>query len=171
MSDSTELKPFTPEQLQERITNTVRANFGMLVPDEQFNALVEKEINAFFDEKTVFEWEGKKVGYWNDAKLEQTTRVKMSPFRYQVWGEIRKQINDKISRVFMSPEFMAHITQGWNMNNNQTIDAVLSDMLNKKLEELAPKMAASMFQQMFVQAVDTAKMDIKNDLLSNGISV
>jgi len=58
-----------------------------------------------------------------------------------------------------SPAFSAHVE--WNGGEEE---AVLSDKLMSKLDELAPKMAKTLFHRMFADSVEQAKMEIRNEI-------
>ena len=168
MSSSNNMQTFKPEQLQERITETVRTNFGMLIPDDQFQALVQREIQAYFDEATEVNWVTERSdnrGYFSNNDLLKI-KLKMTPFRFQVWSEIRKLMDSKIEMLF-NTELSATTTQVCDNYGNQTMEAYLSDRMEKMLQKLAPKMAEQMFSVMFVDAVNAVKADLKNELANS----
>jgi hypothetical protein len=160
-----DIKPFNTQQLQERVSESVRASFGMLIPEEQFDDLVCREIKAYFEEETNVEWSTRKspaAQGWHTKDLLEA-KVRMTPFRFQVWTALNELMQSKIDTVF-GVEMQAAVSPIFDGDGTQTMEAYLSDMMDKKLEELAPKMAQAMFAKMFVEAVDVAKADIQMEL-------
>jgi hypothetical protein len=100
--NSNQLQTFDANALKKRISETVQGTFGMLIPQEQFEALVKQHVSEFFEREEffdVFEVTGSKDLYGrNNDKLK--LRKAMTPFKAQVWEHCAH-----ISRVALNEYF------------------------------------------------------------------
>jgi hypothetical protein len=155
-----DLTQFNPKDLEKRVAETIQSQFGMLIPDDVWDAKVQAEIHAFFESEVTFIWEErvKDPNSYASGKLEQLS-MKISPFRQIVWKHLTELVNKRLERFKQDPNYS--ITSYWDDN---TTHYKLSEHLDKKLEELAPKMAAKLFQDMFATSVQQAKISVMNEL-------
>jgi hypothetical protein len=162
-----EIKTFSPDQLQDRITETVRSQFGMLIPEEQFNELIKKEIKEFFETEVAYDWEVRQVDNWSNHTRREKLKLNITPFRQQVWSEVRKLVDNHIQTTITTGDFETNIISSINVDNESIVETHLSAMLETKLQEIAPKMASAMFKDMFGQAVINAKAEIVSESQNN----
>lgn len=165
MSENTPVQ-FDIKAVQERIVDTVRGTFGMLIPEDKWNEMVQREIEAYYTEEAFMLWHEEDVkdtnSNWSGAtKKVNQLKIRMTPFRQLVWSELHLQNTKQLQEYFAGPNFKAIVAYG------DYEQAQLSDMLSKKLDELVPKMAAAMFSNMFAQAVQGATQQLKQELMQN----
>ncbi len=156
---------FNMDALKKRITEQVQANFGMLIPQDKFTEMVNKEIKAFFevDDLQLFaSTERREEGGWSRHSFIENWKVKCTPFRLLVWMEVHKIIEKQLSATFNDPKFMA--MTGYD-NTAQT--AQLSEEMDKKLQAMAPKMMADLIKNSFAAMVNQAKFEIMESLKRN----
>jgi len=157
---------FNPEQLKARIAETVQSTFGMLIPQEQWEEMINKEVKAFFEHTKEWEWESKihsysSSNYHNPKEYRETLKIHVTPFRAEVWQAIREYLKSEIEKVLNNSNLKTNTT--WD-GSNKGIEEFTSDYLNRKLEELAPSMAKAMMSNIFGEAVKEAKEQIRNEL-------
>lgn len=161
---------FDPAALKKRVAESVQSQFGMLIPAEQFDAMVAAEIKAYFETETqhrVLTEEQGEYSY-NGRQKVNVVYVTMTPFRQQVREAIAKQVAQLIQNHFNTDKFRATVDSVWNSENqNQGYEAKMSDMLERKIDEIAPKMASSMFRELFVSAVERAKIEAVQEISKN----
>ena len=143
------------QDFKERVTNKVRDVFMELISEETLTELVNAEIKAFFEVESSTYTSRSLGGYGNQREFVTSC----TPFRLIVWEEVRKQIQPKLQEVFDSDAWKTETF--WVGNEQQT---QINELLEKKLESMVTKMAASMFHNMFAQAVQGAKWDLQNDV-------
>jgi hypothetical protein len=138
------------ESFKKRVTDTVIAQFGTLIPEEQFKSMVDKEISDFFENSS--------------ASFVIDSSAKCTPFRLMVWKELHKLVHDKFSKlIFQSAEF--HVNQTWGQSNFENgAKLELSEMLEKRLVENIPKMMAEMMRNTFGTVVMDIKRQISEDM-------
>ena len=158
MSVNTEIKTFDGKALEQRVSDTIRNTFGMLIPDELWEAKVAAEIQAFFECELSYVWteQPKTSEYYNRDKV-QKLEIRITPFRQMVWEELRKELSQKIKEYYERPDFTSIV--GWN-----GVESHLSAYLDQKLAEIAPKMAERMFRDMFASVVVQAKQEVISQL-------
>jgi len=158
-----ELQAFDPLAWQKRIAETVQQQFGMLIPAEAFDTMVAKEIHAYFEEeKQLIIREEPVAQTWGSSKTARTY-ASMTPFRRRVWEAIDAMVGVNLDATLSGETFKALVATTYSDNGERT-HADLSAMLERKLEELAPKIMAEMFRGMFGQAVVRAKQEVLNEL-------
>jgi hypothetical protein len=155
-----EITKFDGKDLEKRVTDTIQATFGMLIPDDVWESKVQAEILAFFEEDIEFSWSEcyKKEGYSSSSKV-QVLSTKITPFRQMEWAILQQMAEKRLNEAMCDPDF--NVVSSWDSG---TIKYSISEMLNTKLDELAPKMAKELFRDMFGSAVVSVKQAVVNDL-------
>lgn len=144
---------FDPNALKARVAETVQVAFGKLIPEDQWVQMVDKEVKAFFElevelnykEKTVYRSRGEDAERWE-------IRATMTPFRLMVWEQLQDLIGKKLRQQLESPGFSTDYV--WD---GQDKEYQLGDVLLAKLEEMGPKMASLLFQDMFARMAESMK--------------
>lgn len=151
---SNEVQQFDVSALKQRVAESVQSTFGMLIPEDQWNALVAKEVSAFFDEEKEMKIQEVSIdGSYNRSK--GVILQGMTPFRNLVYQEINNIVQQKVKDQFNNKEWLA--TQTWT-NNMPT--GQLGTALESKLEAMAPTMVAEMFRGVFAMASISAKNEV-----------
>ena len=164
MSDEKALDVVNNAQaFKERVAESVRASFGMLIPEEDWQAMVDKEVKAFFeDTKTHFELIDKHNGYvgYGSASKKVLVAEGLTPFRVLVWEQLHKLVKPKITEYFNTHE-------DWmTCPEFETGQAALSDMLEKKLDDMVPLLVKSMFKGLIHAAKNEMVSDLNNRINS-----
>ena len=153
---------FNMDDLKKRVTASVVAGFGMLIPEAAFNEMVNKEIKAFFEDTSAqIAFEQIRTGSYNNDTREQV-KLFCTPFRLMVWKEMHKIIEKKIKEVFDSPEFKAQMV--WDGNEQK---ASLSDEMEAQLVKMVPQMMAEMMRNTFGSMVMRAKEEVLKSIRPN----
>ncbi len=147
---------FDQAALKQRITDSVQASFGMLIPAEQFKAMVDKEVKAYFEEDIGFRVESVASGWGRDSHHDLVAR--MTSFRRAVFDAVSAQVKVLLEKELNGDRFRAIVAGQYGGGEA----AELSTMLTAKLDDIAPKMASTMFRDLFAGAVCQAKADIQH---------
>ena len=159
---------FDPKAIQEKVGNMVKGTMIDLLPDEQFQALVEKEWKAFFEEPTkkvtISRYNGRFHG--NDTLYDVQTSV--SPFRNMVWSAMIEEIQPMMTKLLEGDDWKCSIQRLW-VDNKEELEIATSDAMQAKFEKHANTMATNMFGDMMAMAVEKMKMEMNQVLASKGI--
>lgn len=165
MSTNNDALVFDPNALKQRISDGVRTAFGMMIPDEQFQALVEKEIAAFFDEDGldyVFEEVDKNPSSYNSSKYERL-KARVSPFRLLVWKAVSEECVTRIKALTEDPEFKSRIDVLWKDGRDEHVTQ-LTERQEKLLEQMAPTFVPMMFRHMFGSMLLQSHDQLRNEM-------
>jgi len=99
---------FNPQQLTQKLKDKIKDTFIELIPDEEWNKLVESEVNEFFNQSTklgIAERDRYKEGSWTSTRYSQL-ESDMSPFRAIVWEMCSEKtvclLKDKLTKEYVS---------------------------------------------------------------------
>lgn len=137
-----EIAAFNPNQFQDKVRDRIRAAFVELIPEDQWNALVQKEIDAFLTTR-----EERVSGYSYETRVV----VRPSALRQAVWDVLAEEAKKRARVMLDSPEWQSM----WNGERE-----VLGESLAKFVEEAAPVLLKSMF----TNAVQTAVASLRSQL-------
>lgn len=107
-----EVAKFDQASLMQNVRERIKATFVGLIPDEEWEALVRKEVDAFLNEKanlTFHAYEEKKHGW--SAQPEKPTHIKsedLSPFRAMVWQECALRLEKALGEALKDELFVGH---------------------------------------------------------------
>lgn len=153
MAEDKSVEKFDPSQLMQGVKDRIKATFVSLVPDDQWEKMVEREIKAFFEEPQTIvlaETERRNTNSYHSTKMNQL-QVQISPFRALVWqhcGELTfKFLNEKVNMDFF---------KGAQWSSEVKVD----EDMKKVIEEVAPTAAIRFFQMM----IGSAMADLRNSL-------
>ncbi len=157
-----DIAPFDPDALKKRVSETIQASFGALIPEATWQAMVDKEVKAFFEEPGA-EWVVAQINgsYQRDAL--HTLQSKMTPFRRMVWEKVQGLCSAKIEAVLNNDTLRGYV-DNWSGPDGRTVKIELSDFLEAKLNEIAPKMATAYFRAAFGASVEQAKQQIRDEI-------
>jgi hypothetical protein len=98
MSD---IQKFDMQSVQQRVSETMKAQFAMLIPDEAFEQMANTAITEFFSTETNFEFQEIKRPnpngtYYTDQHLKYVLSHAITPFKAMLWEEVRKIVKGKI---------------------------------------------------------------------------
>lgn len=157
---------FDPEALKKRVAETIQVSFGMLIPAEQFNAMVEKEVKAFFEQETT-EWiVAEKASVSWDRNGSAQLKTTLTPFRRLVWEKVQELCKAKLNEHLSSDQFKAYLstsysystdTQGRGVNTPSSLEIELGKYFEAVMPAMSQKMAEAFFRGMFAGAAEQAK--------------
>ncbi|WP_396180189.1 hypothetical protein [Flavobacterium sp.] len=150
----------TFQQVQEKIKESVKVQFFNMLPDEAFQAMIEKEIAAFFEVQGAEFTIKRGSSSYDHAKLV----AEVSPFRIMVWEQVKTLTTARMKDVLESEEFRQAC-----MGAGQ--ESQLKDCALSRYDALAVAMAGVFFQRVMGEAMFQAKNDVYNSLQSAGINV
>lgn len=145
------------QAFQDRVKETVRATFGMMIPEDQWDAMIAKEVKAFFEDTesnfTVSEVKNNtSFGYGTPDRLVLNA-TGLTPFRVMVWAEIRNIMSRGLgARVKEHLELETWVS--YSSTGEGTTDARLGRALTDKLGELVPEIVQELLRGSFGAIVD-----------------
>ncbi len=151
-----QVEKFDPSTLMQGVKDRIKATFLSFIPDDQWEVLIKKEVDAFFDsEQTLIfaEKEKYKEGAWNSTKYA-TLEIKQSPFRALVWEHCYK-VTENILKEKITKEYFSNVWDG--------SDYELTNKMKTIIIDAAPLAAAKFFQAISFNMMN----DLKNTLMNN----
>lgn len=130
-----EIVKMDSEKAAAVIRDRIRASFISLIPDDQWDKMIQTEIDAFMKPQT-------ERGYSGE-------RVVPSGFSTVIKEELTKTLKTKLEEHFSSPQWQSH----W-----EGCKPVASEMMRTMIIEHTPEIMAYMFQSAF----QASFQDIKN---------
>ena len=145
MSENTPVT-FDANALRQRVADTVKTTFGMLIPEEQWKAMVEREVKAYFEEEAMWSIiEQPKGNRYDSPTFEHVTR-KITPFRVAVWEAVHVVVKPMLHELLNEDSIKAQIH---HHNGYIPTSATIGEKLKPILESLVPQMANEMFKLPF----------------------
>lgn len=125
-----ELLKFDPSQLMQGVKDRVKATFVALIPDEQWDQMVKKEVDDFFSRKNM----------WEDYK-------EASPFQL-----LCRSVFEDISKCKIRDMLENLASDQWENNRPK-----MNEELRKMLIESAPDLFVNMLKNMFQNCINTVR--------------
>ena len=121
---SEQIEKFDPAKLMDGVRDRIKATFVSLIPDDQWERLVKKEIDDFF--------------------MERVNQSSYHNHNYSYFGEmVRKELvlltTEKVRKLVIEK----YVSSGWDNDG-----PILSEALQEELEKAAPKMLKTIFAQL-----------------------
>ena len=144
--------------IKEKVVEQVKVSFMNLIPEDSFAELVEKELNAFFEEEKLLtitngnSWDGSRSGL----------KTEMTPFRQIVWQELYRIAKEKFEEI-KNGVFMEKVDQVWDEAKEEFIDVKIN-RIEKMAEEQALAMSANAFQMIIQMALEASSQQITLDM-------
>ena len=150
---------FDPKAIQEKVGGMVKGTMIGLLPDAQFQALVEKEWKAFFEEPQ----EKVKIQEWNSGSFngpkEYSVTAGVTPFRAMVWGAMIPEMQRRLQELMQTDDWRMDVTRQW-IDNKEEVHADLSEAMEKRFQAMAMEMVGGMFRNMMVHSAEAVKRDL-----------
>lgn len=156
MDNNNQIEKFDPSTLMQGVKDRIKATFVSLIPDDQWEIMVQKEVDAFFnsEETLVFAEKDKyKDGSWSPTKYA-TLEIKQSPFRALVW-EHCKEMTYTILKEKVNKEYYSDV---WNGNGYD-----IKEGMKEVISEAAPLAAAKFFEAISFGMAN----DLRNKIMNN----
>lgn len=128
---SSQLAKFDPSTLMQGVKDRIKSEFVSLIPDEQWNEMVQKEINDFFKEK--------ETGYSN--------RNYASDFSILVRDELKAETKKRLAEYFTSSDFVATWSQYGLPNASKAVQEMMIENSGIIISQFFGGMFQSMLQQ------------------------
>lgn len=154
-----------------RLRDSVRAQLGLLIPEDQWDEYVQKEVAAFFTENSLFKIKEvrTKNSYGHDTgQVMESLECSVSPFRLMVWEEVHKIYKERIKDIFASPEFRDPVKVVWG-THSERITAELTEKQEAMLREAMPDMMVNVLKGMMGVAIQTAGRTLYESMTQNRI--
>jgi len=152
---SNEVQKFDPSTLMQGVKDRIKATFVSLVPDDQWDQMVQKEIDAFFNveqDLNFIEVNDYKDSYWN-PKRSYPIVTKMTPFRQLVWGLCA----DKTMALLRQKA-----TDEWFGNHWPLTEESVSDQMKRAIKEAAPAAMLTFFERVSFIQMEQLRNHINN---------
>lgn len=136
------VQPYKMEDVQQRVAETIKAQFAMLIPDEAFDAMARAAIDEFYNtEKTFNIAEVRNPGGYSMNRYELQTAI--SPFKALMWNELRT-----LTREHLRAWIKEHVTdlnaEIEKLFADEASDTLLKSIANLDLRKLSLDMATRM---------------------------
>lgn len=159
-----EVQTFNMNDLKNRVADSVKATIGMLIPNEKWDVMIDKEVKAFFEEtNTPFN-----IAYVNSGySRTEVLQANITPFRALVWERCAKiviPILDKAMHANDGPVAKHAIDYSYKL----PISSELTEVQNNHLEQMLPKMCAALFRDVYKFGVEQSRNDMIQAFASLG---
>lgn len=124
----TEIEKFDPSQLMQGVKDRVRATFVSLIPDEHWQAMIQKEVDDFFKETE-----------WSYSHSRETRSS---------FGTICLDVLNQLTKEKLIVAMQDYKSTLWNSNTQQyQMSDALKDLMIKHAPEIFAATLGNMFQQ------------------------
>lgn len=148
-----EIEKFDPSTLMQGVKDRIKATFVSLIPDDQWDAMMQKEINAFFEPQQFSrKWKDEYDGWKHKYTLESDGTE--SPFRALIWDKCFEKCMEKIDQI---------ITKDWFGNQWPITDENMNENLKKAIVEAAPIAMLKFFEGISINATNQLRNDLRNN--------
>jgi hypothetical protein len=150
-----QVEKFDPSTLMQGVKDRIKATFVSLIPDVQWEIMVQKEIDEFFNSEQTMIFAKKEeqvAGQWH-AKQMATLEIKQSPFRALVWEHCANMTNqilkEKITKEYFNDEWPA---------TEETVDARMKSFVKESI----PSAIILFFEKIAFNQVEFLRQQIQN---------
>lgn len=165
-----------PATLQERARARVQEALADIYTDEELDAMVRQEIDAFFSKPTenfTVSSKRRKSENWNSLTVDyftEATECKLSPFQLIVWNMCATMVLNKIVETSHDPKVGITTTFTTIVNDNgaQTPLEVkeMGEEIQRRAEQMAQENIGKMFAFMFSGMMEGSKQEMMNDFVA-----
>jgi hypothetical protein len=152
-----ELTQFDPQAFQKRVKDHIVNSFGAMLPEDQFAAMVDKQITEFFETKVQLSLKEVQT-YPSRYDLS----VQMTPFQQMVWNTLVPMVKERLD---------AHLKDDDKCQINSMLDQLFALPEVGNLEVMTTqKLLMAMAGQFFANALNNvgyqAKQSVANAFAS-----
>lgn len=154
-NNSTQTVVFNQNDLMQNVKDRIKATFVGLIPDEEWEALVAKEVKAFVETETDLEFyhykEPNRSFYGGHP--EKSAHVKangMTPLRAIVWQECASRLHEELKKQLLEYSFANHF------------DGDFSEEMKGVIEQLGSQIAANFFSTLIQNYGVQLRNEIRN---------
>lgn len=140
--------------IQEKISEKIKEQFFDLLPKEDLEELIKKEIDSFFSEKTKASFKVLSSNSWDNKDTNMEFSGDISPFRQMVWINIIQQTNETLKSKIISDYF-----------NNQFYieEGELNDKMKSIMKDAIPLAITQFFEKMSINLINQMEYMIRNN--------
>jgi hypothetical protein len=147
------LEKFNPQNLMDSVREKIKMSFVGLIPDEEWDKLVKREIDAFFEPQTV-KYSKKVEAYGYSTGTTLTAEASESPFRRLVW----EHCNDLTVKILKEVITKEYFTDVWTPKEED-----LKPKMVELILETAPQSMLNFFQKVMMDQTQ----DLRNKVYGN----
>lgn len=130
-----EVEKFDPSKLMDGVKDRIKATFISLIPDDQWEIMVKKEIDKFFELRDTNNYSNSQDRWKSD-------------FGNLVRNEVHEYCKNKLAEYLKQPEF----NESWKGN-----EARVSEYIKKFMIENSGELMMNMFGGLFQSAISSLK--------------
>jgi len=150
------IEKFDPSTLMQGVKDRIKATFVSLIPDAQWETMVQKEIDAFFEMRktNISKTVSTTVSWQTDREASTLTAEQLSsPFRDLVWDHCSKITIEILKEKITKDYFHHHLEDGeWK----------LPERMQEIVISAAPLAAAKFFEQISRSMLNSLQQVISN---------
>ncbi len=157
-----EIQNFDMTSVQKRVSDTIKANFAMMIPDEAFDAMCITAIHEFME--TDVRMDVQRVGrsssynHGSGNSEEYTFSMTLTPFKLMIWVEIQKIVAESLKTWIESNK--ARLTG--EVNAYFTDDPEFNEAHSKGIVHLAKLMAGAREMMLIQHINEDFNINLKN---------
>lgn len=155
-----EVEKFDPATLMQGVKDRIKATFISLIPDDEWDRMVNSEIDKFFEPtKMKISSAGRQssgYGYGNTRdKFESDTiiELEMSPFQQIIWDMCAEKAREKLKAKLETEYF----ENQWELK-----EETINEKLKQVMVEATPLVMHKMFEKMTLSAASIAREMLRN---------
>jgi hypothetical protein len=153
----TQVEKFDPSKLMDGVKDRIKATFVSLIPDDQWEIMVKKEMDSFFEPcnfHLVFEQQ-RSNNYYSGPEKIFTVKGDgtASPFRLIVW----QMCYDKSIELIKKKLTDTYFGDTWTADEGQ-----MKEELKKVIQEATPVAMLKFFEHIALGQVNTLRNEIQN---------
>src|SRR6478609_7514861 len=134
-----EIQKFDPSTLMQGVRDRIKATFVSLIPDEQWNQMVETEMKSFFTTS---------VDRWGNGTKAQ--------FKEVLDTELARRSRETINALLDKDDFMTTYSGSG--------PELVTDYIRKELVANAPELFARTLERTIASVVEQMKYNIKDEI-------
>lgn len=150
-----DIQKFDPSTLMQGVKDRIKATFVSLIPDEQWEIMVEKEINTFFNlEQTITFSEIKKYptnGFHQENYSQKV--IQQTPFRSLIYEMLYEKSIEVIKKK---------LKDEWFGNAWPITEENMSEKLKAVVKEAAPVAMLRFFESIVFTSMNNLRNEIQN---------
>ena len=123
-----------PKDIKTRVSERIRETFLELISPEEFDALVQKEIKAFTEDRVESSYGGKAT-------------IHKAPLKQMIEEEIRQIFTEELKKELAKPEYQ----QGMWTNAGYEPSEFVKKLIEENIQEIVKAQYAAMFQSVLIQ--------------------
>ena len=166
-----QIEKFDPSKLMEGVKDRIKATFVSLIPDDQWEKMVEKELYVFTEGRIKIDRKWVDGGYQDIevrepykqqgfVNLENSREDDISPLQQMIREQLRETFKKNLTEFLGSEEYRGY----WMQYGQPQVSKAVQEILTKNAETVFINFMAGMMQM----AMDGMRSSILSQLQQNG---